>query len=138
RLFEGGEPRALGSAAADQARRQPQQNDQRDQEQGPADETGAQLGRGSETVHGGSGRFAPILAAGEATRNQPLRAAIRNSTLPSEPVIGLSTIPSTFQCSASSQERTSEQTRAWSAGSRTMPPLPTSSRRTSNCGLISA
>src|SRR5690606_6880482 len=138
RPVEGGEPRALGSAAADQARRQPEQNDQRDQEQSPADKTGAQLRRGSETVHAGSERFARILATGGRTRNQPRCAAIRNSTLPSEPVIGLSTIPRTYQCSASSQERTSEQTRAWSAGSRTIPPLPTSSRRTSNCGLINA
>ena len=40
--------------------------------------------------------------------------------------------------SASAAAATSSTTRAWTAGSRTIPPLPTSSRPASNCGLTSA
>ncbi len=67
------------------------------------------------------------------------RAAIRNSRLPSGPVIGLGSTPSTRQPgSAAHQSRIVAQTSSCTAGSRTTPPLPTRSGPASNCGLISA
>ena len=54
------------------------------------------------------------------------RAAIRNSTLPSGPVIGLGVTPSTRQPRDRSHAATAAQTRSCTAGSRTTPPLPIS------------
>ena len=67
------------------------------------------------------------------------RAAMRNSTFPSGPRIGLSVTPSTCQpgC-APSQAAIRAQTSRWSTGLRTTPPLPTLLLPTSNCGLMSA
>ena len=53
-------------------------------------------------------------------------------------VIGLVVVSTTRQPMLVSHAATSLQTRAWTAGSRTTPPFPTSSRPASNCGLISA
>src|SRR3546814_23920 len=64
-------------------------------------------------------------------RPYPRAALTRNSTLPSGPLIGLSTMPSTRQPELSSQPHTSSQTRRCNTGSRTTPPLPTSSDRKS-------
>src|SRR3546814_16594724 len=47
-----------------------------------------------------------------------LQAPIRNSTFPSGPVLGLSTISATCQPCAVTQSRTSAQTRACTAGDR--------------------
>ena len=65
-------------------------------------------------------------------------AHIRNSTLPCGPVIGLVVRPSTAQFWLTSHALTSSQTRVCTSASRTTPPLPTSSRPASNCGLMSA
>src|SRR6185437_3099497 len=75
-----------------------------------------------------------------ALRHHDARAAaMRNSTLPLGPWIGLSVTPCTCQpgCAASHATIRSQTSRC-SAGSRTTPPLPTRPLPTSNCGLMSA
>src|SRR5574343_1474138 len=63
---------------------------------------------------------------------------MKNSRLPSPPVIGLSSQARTVRPSVLAQSRSLCSTSLYSAAARTMPPLPRLPGPTSNCGLTSS
>src|SRR5690606_482320 len=126
RQVERREPAIVIAAVRHQTREASEQHDRRNRHQRPAPKGEAKLPRSGQFGHAHS-PFAQI-RQGDGCRDSraprqdaAFTAAIRNSTLPSGPVIGLSTRSATGQPSLSSQARTSSHTRAWTAASRTTP-----------------
>src|SRR5262245_3919876 len=114
-----------------------------------ATEPGFELGQGAacgcEIVPGDDRnphQRSPFAREGTAPSVAPACRACRrcsmNSRLPSAPVMGDSIMPMRANPTPAAAAVTSACTRAWTPGSLTSPPRPTSSRPASNCGLTSA